>query len=156
MQTLESHGIEPIVTHPLGPQDHRALVGTLVASLAACPEVQARARAAGDALLERIEAALAATRPDGRPLQRVLYLIWREPWMTVARDTYIARLLARVNWQTWPPVEGGERGAGRYPTVHGDEPWLADVDRVLLSSEPYAFGPQHHACLLYTSPSPRD
>lgn len=65
--------------------------------------------------------------------------------MTVARDTYISRLLARVNWQTWPPVEGGPSGAARYPVVHGTEPWLAAVDRVLLPSEPFAFGPEHRA-----------
>jgi len=27
--------------------------------------------------------------------------------------------------------------------VRGDEPWLAQVDQVLLSSEPYAFGAAH-------------
>ena len=37
-------------------------------------------------------AALRATLPD----ERVLYLIWREPWMTIARDTYIAATLAEV------------------------------------------------------------
>jgi hypothetical protein len=73
----------------------------------------------------------------------VLYLIWREPWMTVARDTYIARMLAQVNWHTLPGIDGGPHGAARYPVVQGDEPWLAEVQQVLLSSEPYAFGPQH-------------
>ncbi|WP_372528548.1 helical backbone metal receptor, partial [Piscinibacter sp.] len=73
----------------------------------------------------------------------VLYLIWREPWMSVARDTYISRMLAQVQWNTLPEVDGGAHGAARYPVVHGDEPWLADAQQVLLSSEPYAFGPQH-------------
>ena len=35
-----------------------------------------------------------------------------EPWMTVARDTYIAATLAEVGWSTLPSVEGGETGAG--------------------------------------------
>lgn len=142
---LAGHGIAAVVTHPLGPEDHPALVDTLVASLAAWPEIQQAARGAGQALIADIDAALAATRADGRPPERVLYLIWREPWMTVASDTYIARLLARVNWQTWPPVEGGFAGAARYPVLRGDEPWLPQVDRVLLSSEPYAFGDAHRA-----------
>lgn len=145
VQTLRGSGIEPIVTHPLDPEDHPALVDTLVDSLAAWPQVQREARAAGHRLLARIAAALDATRPEGRPLRRVLYLIWREPWMTVARDTYLSRMLARVNWQTWPDLAGGDRGAARYPVVHGTEAWLADVDTVLLSSEPYAFGPDHLA-----------
>jgi hypothetical protein len=63
--------------------------------------------------------------------------------MTVARDTYIARLLACVGWHTWPTTSGGERGAARYPVVRGDEAWLADIDRVLLSSEPYRFDASH-------------
>jgi len=73
----------------------------------------------------------------------VLYLIWRDPWMTVARDTYISAMLARAAWQTLPDAHGGAAGAARYPVVRGDEPWLADVQQVLLSSEPYAFGVQH-------------
>jgi hypothetical protein len=73
----------------------------------------------------------------------VLYLIWREPWMTVARDTYISRLLAHVGWRTLPAADGGPHGAGRYPTLTGDEPWLAGVREVLLSSEPYAFDASH-------------
>jgi ABC-type Fe3+-hydroxamate transport system substrate-binding protein len=128
-----------IVTHPLAPEDNLALATELLAHFGSIDGVAERARRFGDAL----QAELALTRPDGRPVQRVLYLIWREPWMTVARDTYIARVLERVNWQTLPARDGGLSGAARYPTLRGDEPWLAQVDRVLLSSEPYAFGPRH-------------
>jgi hypothetical protein len=52
-------------------------------------------------------------------------------------------MLARVNWLTAPALEGGEQGAARYPVVLGDEPWLADVERVLLSSEPFHFSDAH-------------
>jgi hypothetical protein len=79
------------------------------------------------------------------PAQKVLYLIWREPWMTVARDTYISRMLARVSWQTWPALDGGPTGAARYPVLNGNEPWLAEVQQVLLSSEPYRFIDVHLA-----------
>ena len=65
--------------------------------------------------------------------------------MTVARDTYIARMLAEVGWQTWPALQGGDTGAARYPQVQGDEPWLAQIDRILLSSEPYRFDASHMA-----------
>lgn len=130
-----------IVTHPLAPDDNLALIDQLVAAFGGIEGVAERA----DACRRELRHELAATEPAGRPLRRVLYLIWRSPWMTVARDTYISRLLARVNWQTLPDVRGGEHGAARYPTLRGDEPWLADVERVLLSSEPYAFGPGHLA-----------
>jgi ABC-type Fe3+-hydroxamate transport system substrate-binding protein len=130
---------EIVVTHPLGPEDNLALVAQLAAEFAGQPGVAAHA----DALRSVLERELAATRPEGRPERKVLYLIWHDPWMTVARDTYIARMLGRVNWQTLPELDGGASGAARYPIVRGDETWLAQVDQVLLSSEPYAFGATH-------------
>ena len=130
-----------VVTHPNGPQDNPALVAQLAAAFGAQPGVTERAAA----LTQALHAELAATRPEGRAPQRVLYLIWREPWMTVARDTYLSAMLGRIAWQTLPEAHGGPSGAARYPVVRGDEPWLADVQQVLLSSEPYRFGAQHLA-----------
>jgi ABC-type Fe3+-hydroxamate transport system substrate-binding protein len=127
---------EIVVTHPRDPEDNLALVAQMAALFGAAPGVPERAAELAAALQRE----LAETTPDGRAAQRVLYLIWRDPWMTVARDTYISRLLARVSWQTVPEVDGGETGAARYPPVRGDEPWLAGVQQVLLSSEPYSFG----------------
>ena len=128
-----------IVTHPGGPQDNLALIAQMQAHFGHIDGVAQRAAA----LTLDVQRELDLTRPEARPAQRVLYLIWRGPWMTVARDTYLARMLARVNWQTLPDAQGGESGAARYPALAGDEPWLAEVQQVLLSSEPYAFGPQH-------------
>lgn len=68
------------------------------------------------------------------PREAVLYPIWREPWMTVGRDTYIASMLAAAGWDTLPVA-----AAARYPQFAWGDPWLADVARVLLPSEPYAF-----------------
>jgi ABC-type Fe3+-hydroxamate transport system substrate-binding protein len=130
-----------IVTHPLDPEDNLALVAQLVAQFGAQPGVREQAAA----LTEALRTELALTVPAGRTPQRVLYLIWREPWMTVARDTYIARMLARIGWQTEPALLGGESGAARYPALTGTEPGLADVQQVLLSSEPYRFGADHVA-----------
>jgi ABC-type Fe3+-hydroxamate transport system substrate-binding protein len=130
-----------VVTHPVGPEDNLALVEQLRACFGHVPGVADRAAALTDALTQ----ALAATQPEGRAPQRVLYLIWHGPWMTVARDTYLSRMLARVNWQTWPEVQGGPTGAARYPVVQGNEPWLADVQQVLLSSEPCNFSEDHAA-----------
>lgn len=132
---------EVIVTHPSRPEDNPALFEQLRAAFAGQPGVNEHAAA----LTARFEAALARCRAQARPGGKVLYLIWRGPWMTVARDTYISTLLAEVGWHTCPDVLGGEQGAGRYPALTGAEPWLQDVDRVLLSSEPYRFGPEHLA-----------
>jgi ABC-type Fe3+-hydroxamate transport system substrate-binding protein len=138
-----------LVTHPGGPEEVGSLVQQFVDAFGNEPGVPAAVRAAlrhrAAALQTELEAALALTRPQGRPPCKVLYLIWRGPWMTVARDTYLSRMLARVNWQSLPDTSGGPHGAARYPVLRGDEPWLAGVERVLLSSEPYAFGPAHVA-----------
>jgi hypothetical protein len=132
---------EIVVTHPLGPEDNLALLADVAATFAGLPEVAERA----EALRQALERELVATRPDGRPARQVLYLIWHDPWMTVARDTYISRMLGRIGWLTLPASEGGPAGAARYPALAGDEPWLADVQRVLLSSEPFVFEARHVA-----------
>ncbi|HEY9105058.1 MAG TPA: helical backbone metal receptor [Roseateles sp.] len=132
---------EVIVTHPRRPEDNLALFEQLRAAFADVPGVNQRAAA----LSAEFSAALARCRGRAWPGENVLYLIWHDPWMTVARDTYISTLLAEAGWRSWPDVEGGEHGAGRYPTLRGREPWLRQVGRVLLSSEPYRFGPAHVA-----------
>ncbi|WP_082854905.1 cobalamin-binding protein [Paraburkholderia phytofirmans] len=125
-----------VVTHPQTPQDNLSLYALLGAIFGREQEAQR--------LSEALEARLREVAAQVFPKQNVLYLIWREPWMTVARDTYIAAMLRLVNWQTLPDVEGGAAGAARYPTLDfGDAPWLAGVDRILLSSEPYRFTQAH-------------
>jgi ABC-type hemin transport system substrate-binding protein len=137
---------EIVVTHPCDPLDNLALVDQLAAAFAGAPGLAERAAT----LRADLAAELAATTADGRLERRVLYLIWHGPWMTVARDTYLSRMLARIGWQTLPEASGGYAGAARYPVLAGTEPWLAVVERVLLSSEPFAFGATHvaEACAL--------
>ena len=132
---------EIVVTHPLGPEDNPGLVAQLATAFPGPPEVAARAAELQAALARE----LAATRPEGRAEHEVLYLIWHDPWMTVARDTYLSRMLARIGWRTLPEREGGASGAARYPVLNGTEPWLAGVERVLLSSEPFTFEARHVA-----------
>lgn len=128
-----------VVTHPNTPQDNLvlfALLGGVFGADAAAARLAHELRAVLDEAAA-LRAALAG--------ERVLYLIWREPWMTVARDTYIAATLAEVGWSTLPAVEGGETGAARYPAFDWNAPWLAGVERVLLSTEPYRFRAAHLA-----------
>jgi Periplasmic binding protein len=153
VDALRQWGIHVVVTHPQTPKDNLALIDQLLATfctkdtidlIAACA-ISQRARQLKDQLFTRLTALEAAQA--ARPLQRVLYLIWQDPWMTVARDTYISRMLDLIGWQTWPEIHGGDGlgspGAARYPALQGDEPWLAGIDRVLLSSEPYSFRAEH-------------
>ncbi len=136
---LRSFVPQVIVTHPCAPAEVDALIEQLAQAFAAVPGVAERAAA----LRAELAHELAAMRPG--PEVPVLYLIWREPWMTVARDTYISRLLACAGWHTLPATDGGAHGAARYPQLAGDELWLGDVSEVLLSSEPYAFTAAHVA-----------
>jgi ABC-type Fe3+-hydroxamate transport system substrate-binding protein len=132
---------EIVITHPLAPEDNLALVDQLASVFAGAPGVAAKAAALRRALADE----LAATTAAGRIEQRVLYLIWHDPWMTVARDTYLSRMLARVGWTTLPEQSGGFVGSARYPALGGGEPWLGRVERVLLSSEPFRFQVSHAA-----------
>jgi ABC-type Fe3+-hydroxamate transport system substrate-binding protein len=116
-----------VVTHPMGPLDNPPLY-RLLGGIFGVED-------AAERLATKFEAAYAAAVAATKPLarERVLYLIWKQPWMTIAGDTYIARVLQAVGWDQ---IEVA--GDGRYPTVELASV-LDRVDRILLSSEPYAF-----------------
>lgn len=121
-----------VVTHPGAPLDNLALyrlLGGIFGRAAAAEDLCRRFCAEH----ESTAAACAAL-----PRERVLYLIWKDPWMTVSRETYISRTLAAVGWDT-VELAGNER----YPKIRLTPELLAGVDRVLLSSEPYAFRAKH-------------
>jgi ABC-type Fe3+-hydroxamate transport system substrate-binding protein len=143
VQALREFVPRVIVTHPQTPQDNITLIDQLLAEFAMNSEANKLIFTRADQLKQQINIQLAQLQTLAPPAQRVLYLIWHEPWMTLARDTYISRMLDLIGWQTLPNVLGGQAGAARYPVVRADELWLADVQRVLLSSEPYRFGAQH-------------
>ena len=121
-----------VVTHPLGPTDNPPLMRLLGGIFGR--DAQANALAAA---FEQRYQWVCAQRMG--PAQRVLYLIWRDPWMSVARDTYISRMLALFAWHTLPA-----EGTSRYPLVKLED-FVGQVDRVLLSSEPYPFRARHLA-----------
>ncbi|NMG30285.1 helical backbone metal receptor [Aromatoleum evansii] len=123
-----------IVTHPCAPADNLDLY-RLFGGIFHCADRAAR-------LAAELGTALAEAQGVARELPReeVLYLIWREPWMSVARDTYISATLAEVGWDTLP-ADAGQR----YPEIDWQVPWMAGVARVFLSSEPYRFRERHLA-----------
>lgn len=134
VQALREFVPQVVVTHPNAPADNLALYrllgglfGRSEAALALCARLQAQLEAIG--------------RVDW-PRQTVLYLIWKDPWMTVAADTYIAGTLAAVGWRV-PHGAGGPAGAARYPRLPDLDEAVAQVDRVLLSTEPFSFRDSH-------------
>jgi hypothetical protein len=124
-----------IVTHPKAPEDNLDLYRLLGGVFGRQEKAEALCAALVDAT------ASARTACAALPRERVLYLIWKDPWMSVASDTYVSRTLAAVGWDTMP--DECER---RYPVVDLERE-AAGVDRVLLSTEPYSFGQPHVAQL---------
>ena len=121
-----------VVTHPLAPLDNLPLyrlLGDIFDCGLRAEELCCEFQAAYDAAVSAC-----ATLPR----ERVLYLIWKNPWMTVSRDTYISRTLAAVGWDTLE-IESTDR----YPKIELSPALLSAVDKVLLSSEPYAFREKH-------------
>jgi ABC-type Fe3+-hydroxamate transport system substrate-binding protein len=119
-----------VVTHPVEVDDNLALIERFGA-LFDC-------RAAAARLAERFAGALAELR--GRRVRRlpVVYLIWKDPWMTVGADTFIAKMLAEAGMVALsPPADA------RYPVVTLDWIRASGAAAVLLSSEPYRFGAGH-------------
>ena len=78
-------------------------------------------------------------KPTVDALARVLYCIWQDPWMTVARDTYIARMLALAGMAQWAAPDN----VSRYPVFTWSDALAGEIDEVLLSSEPYRFTEAH-------------
>lgn len=121
-----------IVTHPLSPRDNLGLYRLLGGIF----NVNEKAKQLCDAF-EQQYAALAAA-PKGLP-QTMLYCIWKDPWMTVSRDTYIASMMAEIGWQSWvSPVSDA-----RYPVFDWSDALVREIDGVLLSSEPFRFTEAH-------------
>jgi ABC-type Fe3+-hydroxamate transport system substrate-binding protein len=117
-----------IVTHPLAPLDNLALYRQI-------GDAFGRTREA-EALCSRFEVAFDEIRKKKFPQRKVLYLIWKDPWMTVSRDTYVSRTLALVGLQTLPDSAGV-----RYPELA--DPDVAGIDLILVSTEPYRFRESH-------------
>ena len=131
-----------VVTHPQTPRDNLALYRLMGGIF--------RAENKAERLCARFEAGLAVLAAERQtrawPARRVLYLIWQDPWMTVARDTYIAAMLALIDWQQIDVCAATSGGSRRYPAIDL-EAAARDADTILLSSEPYRFTTRHVADL---------
>ncbi len=131
-RALSEHGVTVVTTHPLDPIDNLALYRLLGGIFNAREPAQ---RMADDF---RSAYARLSALARGRPRRRALYLIWRNPYMTVSDDTYISRMLALAGLETIAPPSDD-----RYPQVDLSSPELGVVDVILLSSEPFPFKPRH-------------
>lgn len=96
-------------------------------------------RSPSSAMVEEIEAQFAQLQPE--PKRRVAYFIWHEPKMVVGSDTFINDMLDRCGFVN----VFADDPRGRYPEVSDEEVQAADLDAILLSSEPFPFARKHTA-----------
>lgn len=75
-------------------------------------------------------------RPDMPPIP-TLYLIWRDPWMGVSRDTYINDVMQHWN------LSNVLLSDNRYPVINPDTTTFDRPELILLSSEPFPFKTKH-------------
>jgi ABC-type Fe3+-hydroxamate transport system substrate-binding protein len=136
VEALRRAGIEVDVTLP-------KTVGEVPAAVRQWGEKLGTADQA-EVLAARIEAehqALEARRPA--TTFRYAYWIWKDPWMTISDDTYVADLIRLV---------GGENIYGketvRYPTTHPSEALAREPELHVFPSEPYPFGEEKHGALV--------
>src|SRR5262245_4264144 len=134
VRALEEAGVEVDVTFSKTVADVPAAVRQWGSRLGGESEAQA------ESLARSIEGAHAALARESapRPFQYA-YWIWKDPWMTVSDDTYVADLLRLAGGLN---VFGGE--AERYPTA----PPAVSLERgatvQIFPSEPYPFRRQRH------------
>lgn len=90
-------------------------------------------------LVSEIQTAFQDLESRPKSGERVLYLIWRKPYMSVGHDTFIHDMIIRAGWQNVCADQT------RYPSLSADEIRALNPDRILLSSEPFPFTESHFA-----------
>ena len=122
----EALGAQAVLVHPLDPTDNLALFRRLGALFD-------RRREAED-LAIRFEDALAQARAcaAATPRLTVLPLIWKSPWVTASRGTYVAAMLAAVGLDA-------EARDVLYPRLDDLAAAARRVDWILPTTEPYPF-----------------
>jgi ABC-type Fe3+-hydroxamate transport system substrate-binding protein len=86
--------------------------------------------------LERIER---STRLGAGARFRYVYLIWKDPWMTIGPRTYIADLLRRVGGSPSFKEKLFSESESDYPTFSESEIIASSPDVLILPDEPYLF-----------------
>ena len=140
VRALEAAGVDVDVTFPKSvaevPDTIRQWGGRLGEEGAAEAEELA-------SRIERERQALASA-PARAPFLYA-YWIWKEPWMTVSDDTYVADLLRLAGG-----VNAYGRESERYPTTTPPEALARGADVHIFPSEPYPFREEKHGELTGT------
>ena len=127
-EQIQASDISVVVTHPNKPPDNIALF-SLMGGLFGRQQQAAK-------LIADLQGELMTT--GQWPERKVLYLIWKRPWMTVSQDTYIANMLSLFGMRTL-----GHDPGRRYPEIEMTSALLSEADLVLFSTEPFPFAAKH-------------
>ncbi len=132
VETLRAWGVAVWVTYPRTVDD----TIRLIRQMGAVTRTEERA----STLADEIEALLARVRAETarRSPVPVFYPIWREPYMTINRDTYIHDVLRTVGAAN----VFGDRPE-RYPTIALAEMALHRPEVIILPDEPFRFRRVH-------------
>lgn len=90
-----------------------------------------------DALVHDIQRAFSSF-PSLYEGKRAAYVIWQNPYMVVGKNTYIQSLLDKLGF-----INPFTEFEGRYPTITADDLQQANLDYVLLATEPFPFQEKH-------------
>jgi len=134
VETLRAWGVPVWVTYP------RTVVETIrmIRDLGMITGTEPEATRLADEM-EALRAA-AEARTAGRPPVPVFYPIWRGPWMTINRDTYVHDVLRACGGAS---VFADD--PRRYPTVTLEEAAALRPEVILLPDEPFRFRRAHLA-----------
>ncbi len=88
-------------------------------------------------LIESIKNEFSNLQTTARPIIKVAYLIWRNPYMTIGADTFINDMLRLAGF------ENVFDNRNRYPQISLEELAVAGADLILFSSEPFPFKEKH-------------
>jgi ABC-type Fe3+-hydroxamate transport system substrate-binding protein len=137
VERLEGAGLPVWITYPRTVREGAALLRELAQRLDAAPAALA-------SVVEPVESAVAeAERARPATPVRVFCPIWRGPWMTVGRDTYVHSMIELCGGAN----VFADRAERRYPVVALEDVVAAAPEVILLPDEPYAFGPRDVADL---------
>jgi len=91
-----------------------------------------------------------ATLHQAKNPKKVLYLIWKDPYMLAGKQTFINDLLQRLGLEN---AAGALPNPNRYPAITLSEIQQINSDIILLSSEPYPFKEKHRIAFQQLLPS---
>lgn len=69
--------------------------------------------------------------------KKVVYFIWKDPWMVAANDTFINSMMEDIG------LENVFKTYTRYPEIDLQNNYLKQADYIFLSSEPFPFKENH-------------